>query len=151
MDELTQRIREYRTRLETEEEAYQRERKEIEEHKGVFIDRLVQFFTTPEIVWLLQNQHRRITLFAHYGSSVGAAMTGGKPSYEITVSGDGLQVLRDGSVEKQYPLPAEPGVWNRAIPYGGLFHDSSVGDYNWKPSVDYFMDGLEKEVARWLE
>lgn len=113
-----------------------------------FVKPLVDLFNTKEVQALLKRTQAKVSLFSHYSSSMGAAMTNSPPDYEIVVSSEGLQEKRNGRVDKTIPWPATVTTWSKVIPYDGLFHDSSSGDYRFKPRVASYIKVVEDKLRK---
>jgi hypothetical protein len=119
------------------------------DHKAEFVAGLVEYFSNSELIEFLQRRRTEIPLIVHYRSSMGAAMTGSPPDYELYICEKGLCVKTDGQVRSNFPLPPVYEAWYRAIPYGGFFHDSSDGeDITWMPSLEKTIERIERSIKK---
>ncbi|MAG60842.1 hypothetical protein CL619_03580 [archaeon] len=151
--DLKQRIAEY---LSQKQGAGYKEKIEEERQEALaFAEPIADLFNSCEMQELFAYRPGiEIKLFSHNSSSMGAALSGSKPTYEIIVNKEGLCVRRDGNVDEEYALPTSIDTWIKVLPYNGLFHDSSLGgdgDYRFKPNIDDYIQRIERQLERLIQ
>ncbi|MBT4446977.1 hypothetical protein HOA92_01415 [archaeon] len=150
--DLRTRIGEYLDEHSPGGKIYQKRRSLEQKAAYDFAKPIAELFNSEEMSALLDHRPGlEVQLFSHYTSSMGAAMGGSPPSYEILVDKSGLCVKRDGEVSERHVLPAILDTWVEVVPYGGQFHDSSSGDYEFKPSSEKFMDYITRQMGEYLK
>ena len=123
----------------------------LEADRHHFITTIADLFNSKDVRELLNVTKGEVSLFAYYSSSMGAAMTGGLPDYEIVVSSEGLMIKKYGRVSVQFFLPATLEVWERIILYGGLFYDSRSGDHVFSPPVGGYIKRIENKLRQLMK
>ncbi len=144
-------IRSYLAKQDKGKDKIEAERRRQKSEESRLVGIIVEFFSHEEILELLRRTDGEITIFSHYSSSLGAAMTGGGPDYEVAVNKEGLIERNRGENPRVYPFPPTVEAWRDGIPYGELFHDSSSGDYRFTPLPELFMSHLEAQARKLLK
>jgi len=119
-------------------------RSKTSEERTRFVQGIVEYFSTPEIIQAIIAKKMELPLFSSYRSSMGAAISGSHPDYELCISPDGLCVKRGGKIAETHPFPPDYKEWYECFPWGVVFHDSSWGeDYHYCPDLVRTIQSLE--------
>ncbi len=145
-------IRTYLDGQHAKEVSVQEYAERLRQEKLAFVQSVVGFFNTPGLQELLEKTGKKVVLHTSYSSSMGAIMTNSGPDYEVSVSKEGITEIVSGAIPHYAPFPADVGTWSKAIPYGGLFHDSSfAGDSEFRPDTASYIAALELQVRNLMK